>query len=129
MPYKQGKGDPVVFKQFMRQENIMPGTIVRYVGNRLHVLFHLAGIFFFLRGKLLHYLKCICNNRTSLRTALKKDLENDTIVVQLGLMGKLLSGPWMQQKLPHQSGDYSNCQVLHSDIDGPWGTATTETPG
>ena len=100
MRYKQGKGDPVGFKQFMRQENIKPDTIVRYVGNRLHVLFHLAGIFFFLRGKPLHYFKCICNNRTSLRTALKKDLENDTIVVQLralGLMGKLLSGPWMQR--------------------------------
>ena len=96
MRYKQGKGDPVGFKQFMRQENIKPGTIVRYVGNRLH----LAGIFFFLRGKLLHYLKCICNNRTSLRTALKKDLENDAIVVQLralGLLGKQLSGPWMQR--------------------------------
>ena len=100
MHYKQGKWDPVGFKQFMRQENIMPGTIVRYVGNRLHVLFHLAGIFFFLRGKLLHYLKYICNNRTSLRTALKKDLENDTIVVQLralGLLGKLISGPSMQR--------------------------------
>ena len=35
MRYKQGKGDPVGFKQFMRQENIKPGTIVRYVGNRL----------------------------------------------------------------------------------------------
>ena len=78
----------------------MSGTLVRYVGNRLHVLFHLAGIFFFLRGKLLHYLKYICNNRTSLRTALKKDLENDAIVVQLralDLLGKLLSGPWMQR--------------------------------
>ena len=128
MHYKQGKGDPVGFKQFMRQENIKPSTIVRYVGSRLHVLFHLAGIFFFLRGKLLHYLKCICNNRTSLRTGLMKELQNDAIVVQLralGLLGKLLSGPWMQRfyakKRPsRQFGDYSNCQVLHSDIDGPW---------
>ena len=65
----------------MRQENIKPGTIVRYVGNRLHVLFQLAGIFFFLRGKPLHYLKYICNNRESLRIA--KDLKNDAIVMQL----------------------------------------------
>ncbi len=48
MRYKEGKGDPVGFKQFLWQENIKPGTIVHYVGNRLHVLFFLAGVFFFL---------------------------------------------------------------------------------
>ena len=44
MRYKQGKGDPAGFKMFMHQENIKPSVIVRYVGNRFHVLFHLAGI-------------------------------------------------------------------------------------
>ena len=38
MRYKQGKGDPAGFKHFLHQENIKPGVIVRYVGNRLHVL-------------------------------------------------------------------------------------------
>ena len=38
-------------------------------------------------------------------TALKKDIENDAIVVQL-----------------------RDCQVLHSDIDGPRGTVTADTP-
>ena len=127
MRYKQGKGDPVGFKQFVRQENIKPSTIVRYVGNRRHVLFHLAGIFFFLRGKLIHYLKCICNNRTSLRTALKKDLKNDAIVAAESpwFAGKAaqwsMDATFLCQKRPsRQFGDYSNCQVLHSDIDGPW---------
>ena len=46
MRYKGGKGDPAGFKQFMRQENIKPGIIVQYVGNRFHVVFHLAGVFF-----------------------------------------------------------------------------------
>ena len=32
MCFKQGKGDPGGFKQFLRQENIKPGIIVRYVG-------------------------------------------------------------------------------------------------
>ena len=46
---KQGKGDPGGFKQFLRQENIKPGIIVRYVGNRFHVVFHLAGVLYYLR--------------------------------------------------------------------------------
>ena len=33
MHFKQGKGDPGGFKQFLRQENIKPGIIVCYVGN------------------------------------------------------------------------------------------------
>ena len=49
MRYKQDKGDPAGFKHFLRQENIMPGVIVRYVGNRFHVLFYLSGIFFQLK--------------------------------------------------------------------------------
>ena len=46
MRYKQGKGDSAGFKHFLHQENIKPGVIVRYVGNRFHVLFYLSGIFF-----------------------------------------------------------------------------------
>ena len=46
MCYKEGKGDPKGFKQFMKKENIKSKTIVRYVGNMMHVLFHLAGVFF-----------------------------------------------------------------------------------
>ena len=100
MRYKQGKGDPVGFKQFLRQENIKPGMIVRYVGNRLHVLFYLAGVFFFLRDRLLQYINTICHNKSSFRTALKKDLENDQICLQLrviGLIGKLVTGSWMKK--------------------------------
>ena len=46
MCFKQGKGDPRGFKQFLRQENIKPGIIVRYVGNLFH---HLAGVLYYLR--------------------------------------------------------------------------------
>ena len=69
MRYKQGKGDPAGFKMFMRQENITPSVIVRYVGNRFHVLFHLAGILCVLRVKLMLYLENVCHNTTTLRTA------------------------------------------------------------
>ena len=36
MCFKKDKGDPGGYKQFLRQENIKPGIIVRYVGNRFH---------------------------------------------------------------------------------------------
>ena len=75
--FKQGKGDPRGFKQFLRQENIKPGIIVRYVGNRFHVVFHLAGVLYYLRDTLLSYLDTSCRNTTSLRSALQKDLRND----------------------------------------------------
>ena len=105
MRYKQGKGDPAGFKQFMRQANIKPGIIVRYVGNRFHVVFHLAGVFYYLREKLLNYLDSACRNTTSLRSALQKDLRNNKLLLQLqalGIIGKLITGPWMQQLYANQ---------------------------
>ena len=42
MRYKNGKGDSKGFKQFMKMQNIKSKMIVLYVGNRMHVLFHLA---------------------------------------------------------------------------------------
>ena len=100
MRFKQGKGDPAGFKEFMHQENIRPGMIVRYVGNRFHVMFHLAAVFFHLKEKLLKYLDNTCRCSTGFRSALQKDLKNEQILLQLqalGLMGKLVTGPWMQQ--------------------------------
>ena len=85
MCFKQGKGDPGGFKQLLRQENIKPGIIVRYVGNRFHVVFHLAGVLYYLREKLLIYLDTSCRNTTSLRSALQKDLQ------ALSIIGKLVT--------------------------------------
>ena len=73
MCFKQGKSDPGGFKQFLRQENIKPGIIVRYVGNRLHVVFHLAGVLYYLRDNYtfeLFILDTSCHNTTSLRSEL-----------------------------------------------------------
>ena len=61
MRFKQGKGDPAGFKEFMRQENIRPGMIVHYVGNRFHVMFHLAAAFFHLKEKLLRQYLSLLN--------------------------------------------------------------------
>ena len=44
MRHKQGTGDPVGFKAFLRKKQIPLGEFPRYVGNRMHVVFHLAGL-------------------------------------------------------------------------------------
>lgn len=42
MQYKQRTRDPSSFKHFLQHENIKPGTIIRYVGNRFNVLLYFA---------------------------------------------------------------------------------------
>ena len=97
MRFKQGKGDPAGFKEFMCQENIRPGMIVRYVGNRFHVMFHLAAVFFHLKEKLLKFLDNTCRCSTGFRSALQKDEQILLQLQALGLMGRLVTSPWMQQ--------------------------------
>ena len=106
MRFKQGKGDPAGFKLFLRQNYIKSSIIVRYVGNRFHVMFHQAGVLYYLQEKLLMYLENVCNSKTTLRTALIKDLKNNKILLQLralGLIGKLVTGPWMHQLYTNQA--------------------------
>ncbi|GFS23582.1 hypothetical protein ElyMa_003393100 [Elysia marginata] len=44
--FKQGTGDPGGFKTHFKELGVPIGTFVRYVGNRMHILFHLGGIYF-----------------------------------------------------------------------------------
>ena len=39
--YKQGTGDPSAFKSYFKNKGVSMKQFPRYVGNRLHVLFHL----------------------------------------------------------------------------------------
>ena len=41
--YKQGKGNPAGFKHFLHQKGIKLSMIPRFVGNKFHIVFHLAG--------------------------------------------------------------------------------------
>ena len=72
MRFKQGKGDPGGFRQFLRQEKIKPRIIVCYVGNRFHVVFHLAGVLYYLREKHLIYLDTSCRQRFFTRAPFKR---------------------------------------------------------
>ena len=83
MRYKQGKGDPSGFKIFTTKENVSPGLIVRYVGNRLHVIFHKAGVFFFLRDLLQLYLDKYSSSPIHLqKSSYKENLRHHTTFLQ-----------------------------------------------
>ena len=74
-------------------------------------MFHLAGVLYYLRDKLLIYLDKSCNNTTTLRTALLKDLRNINILLHLralGIIGKMVTGPWMHEL-------YTNAGIANLD--------------
>ena len=95
--YKDGKGDPRGFTIFLASEGLPRGLIPRYRGNRLHVLFHTAGV-------LIHHYQAFCRLLSEgtpcggLRKCLHEDFQTTHGHVELqvlGLIGKLLTGPWM----------------------------------
>ncbi|CAM4569827.1 unnamed protein product [Leuciscus chuanchicus] len=97
--YKDGKGDPRGFVTFLDNQKMPRGILPRYRGNRLHILFHICGVF------IQHYTVFIkfLEKGTScggLRASLFYDFRSTTGHVQmqvLGLLGKLLTGPWMKK--------------------------------
>ena len=98
MKHKQGTGDPSSFNVYMKMNNISPELLPRFVGNRFHILFKLAGSIFYLRENILEYLEKWCPCSSTLVTALQQDLQSKEGQVQLqalGILGKLLTGPWM----------------------------------
>jgi hypothetical protein len=107
MRYKQGKVDPKGFKMFFKSKGIPLKEIPRYFGNRLHILFHLAGVFYRLQPLLLEYLQKYCSQTAGLKSALLKDLKNVLIMQDiqlLGLLGRLITGPWMARFYTDESG-------------------------
>ena len=100
------------FKHFFHQEGIKQSIIPRFVGNRFHIVFHLAGVIFYLRDKLIVYLETMCRNETTLRLPLLSDLKNKHILLQLqalGLLGKVITGLWMQQL-------YDNSKITNLEV-------------
>lgn len=97
MRYMDGKGDPRGFKAFLNDKNLPLGLIPRYRGNRLHILFHICGIFSSHHAALKSYL-CGGTSCGSLRASILEDFNSTAGQVEmqvLGLLGKLLTGPWM----------------------------------
>ena len=63
--FKDGSGYPAGFKDMLQHHNLLVRTCVGYVGNRMHVLFHLAGILVLHCSKVKVFLetRCIAGTR------------------------------------------------------------------
>ena len=97
--YKDGKGDPKGFTTFLDDKKLPRGILPRYRGNRLHIFFHICGKLMEHHPLFLEFLttgNCKCGG---LQAALLSDFSNNNAKMEmqvLGLIGKLLSGPWMK---------------------------------
>ncbi len=60
MRHNMKSGHPESFIAFLRDRNIPISKFARYVGNRLHIKFHLAGVFYEHKDALMDYLKQFC---------------------------------------------------------------------
>ena len=91
-------GDAIGLKVYLADKDIPLKDFVRYVGNRLHVLFHSAGVVQMHADILLDFLKNASAVAGHLKSSLVKDLGNIDIMSQvwcLGMIGKFVTGPWM----------------------------------
>ena len=113
MRFKDGKGDPHGFRVFLRDNNLPQSLIVRYRGNRLHVLFKLAATYITHYEMINLYLSTRCLNTSNLKTALIQDFTDPMGYLELkvlAVLGKILTGPWM--KCMYRSHDK---QLHHMD--------------
>ena len=97
--YKDGKGDPKGFKTFLDDHKLPRGLIPCYRGNRLHVLFHICGKLIEHHGDLLGFFTTGSVSCGGLQSGIKADFENLEAIMEmevLGILGKMLTGPWMQ---------------------------------
>ena len=94
--YKHDKGDSIAVKAFQKVKGIILKLFPRYLGNRLHILFHLSGIYFHMQDTVLDLLRNDCSPRRGLTASLVTDLKNPNILQHLlilGLFRKSITGP------------------------------------
>ncbi|XP_065643398.1 uncharacterized protein LOC136075085 [Hydra vulgaris] len=98
MRFKDVKGDPQGFVNFLDNNELPRGIIPRYRGNRLHILFHTCFVFVKHYTKFMNFLTIGAVKRKTLQKILRDAFCNTTAVKQmcvLALFGKILTGPWM----------------------------------
>ena len=87
MRFKDGKGDPHGFRVFLKDNDLPQSLIVRYRGNRLHVLFKLAATYITHYTDMKTYLTKRCLNNSELKTCLIKDyIDDPTTKLQLRVL-------------------------------------------
>jgi hypothetical protein len=100
MRYKDGKGDPRGFINFLREAKLPASLLPRYRGNRLHVLFEYCRIFLIHRTLLQAYFDGAYGGASvgKLRNSISIDFSSPQGLlefVSLNIIGQLLSAPWM----------------------------------
>ena len=98
--FKDGKGDPCGFKAFLKSEHLPSGSIPRYHGNRLHILFDICGKYFAHYDAFSGFLMSGTVACGGLTTAICHDFTSATAKCELhvlGLFGKMFTGPWMKR--------------------------------
>ncbi|XP_033122099.1 uncharacterized protein LOC117121105 [Anneissia japonica] len=95
--YKDGKGDPRQFKTELVKAGLKKGFIPRYRGNRLHILFHIAGQIF-MKDNFFTNLFVSGLSSVKLSSALSVVFKTKHAKIELqvlGLIGRIISSPWM----------------------------------
>lgn len=98
MRYRRDKGDSNSMRAFFELKNLDKGLIIRYIGNRFHVLFLLCASIYFLRSELIVFLESYCSKDAKYRSEILADLSLEFIVMEMqvaGLVGKTITGPWV----------------------------------
>ncbi|KAK6168629.1 hypothetical protein SNE40_019824 [Patella caerulea] len=99
MRFKDNKGDPHGFRVFLSDHKLPQSLIIRYRGNRLHVLFKLAAVYVTHFEAINLYLTTRCLNNSTLKTGLIADFSHPVAYLELkilAILGKVLTGPWMK---------------------------------
>ena len=138
--FKDGKGDPKGFVSALQSAGLPKGLLPRYRGNRLHIMFNLAGKFHAHRDFFLQLFSEGTITCGGLQSAILQDFQSSVAQTEfhiLGLIGKLLSGPWMlkfytagsSQEVSHLDGTSivkNLIPVLKHFSDNPQDTITSE---
>ncbi|GFN85358.1 hypothetical protein PoB_001186400 [Plakobranchus ocellatus] len=116
MRHKAGSGDPEGFKDFLRTHDLPLSTFPHYVGNRLHILLHSAGILFLHKEKFFTFLS-EKSTAGQLQQAILHDLKLPSLLDQLwalAVIGKAVSGPWMSKFYISKGSNLEMVPVLQS---------------
>ena len=96
--YEDSKGDPKWLITFLEDNNLRRGMLPRYQGNRLHVIFHVCGILTQHYDLISHFLRHGAVSCGGLKAAILNDSNTSVTKIEmrvLGIIGKMLTGPWM----------------------------------
>ena len=83
MRYHDCKGDPTGMIAFFKANRLDPKMLIRYVGNRFHVLFELPANIYFAREQLKKYLSDYCEKAVGYRDQMFHDLCLDAVETEM----------------------------------------------